>query len=87
MNCFIVISPHIEKVQEAVQENFPEYNHQIAPGSWAVASDRNGPSEVCKLLDMGEKNDAVHGVVCSLDAYYGFFDAALWEKLNTWVAL
>ena len=86
MNCFIVISPDTEKIQEAVQENFPEYNHQIVPGSWAVASETNGPSEVCKLLGMDEEKDAVAGLVCSLDAYYGFFDAALWEKLNLWVA-
>ena len=86
MNCFIVISPTTEKIQAAVQKHFPDFNHQIVPGTWAVASGRAGPSEICKILGISGEGDAGPGVVCSLNSYYGFFDAALWEKLNLWEA-
>ena len=81
MNRFIVISPNAEEIQTAVQTHFPAFNYEIAPGVWAVAGANHGPSDVCEILDI---NDRCAGVVFSLDAYYGFYDQALWEKLNLW---
>ena len=43
MNCFIVISPDTKKIQEAVQENFPEYNHQIAGSPVIEQTDKVRP--------------------------------------------
>ena len=86
MNCFIVISQNTEKIQAAVQKHFPDFNYQIVSGTWVVASDSAGPSDVCKTLGIDVEGEVSSGVVCSLNSYYGFFDAALWEKLNLWEA-
>ncbi|MGI9310678.1 MAG: hypothetical protein ACR2P7_03990 [bacterium] len=78
-----MISPENNKIEVAVTSCFPDYNHEIMPGVWAVAGDSPSPSDVTEILGINV-DKGTSGVVLELGAYYGFFDAALWEKLNLW---
>ena len=85
MNSFIVISSEQEKVRNAVEAHFPERHYEVMPGVWAVAGKDIVPSDICEKLDI--KDGGAVGVVCALTAYTGFYQSALWEKLNLWERL
>ncbi|MDA7972500.1 MAG: hypothetical protein MPK10_08055 [Gammaproteobacteria bacterium] len=85
MNSFIVISPEQEKVENAVKTHFSEHHYEVMPGVWVVAGKDIVSSDICEKLDI--KDGGYGGVVCALTAYTGFYQPALWEKLNLWERL
>ena len=80
MNTFLVFMPEGGK---AVQSVFPRNYAIMQDVLWAVASDLTTCADVSERLGMNpvERN---RGVVTRIDEFYGYFDRALWEKLNAW---
>jgi len=64
-----------------VTETFPEH-YTIQEGSfWAIKADEATCADVCKKLGIV---DGINGLVFHIGDYYGRFDVALWQKLDTW---
>ena len=51
-----------------------------------MAGTNKVPSDICDTLGIGGNGDnsGGAGVVFVLDAYNGFYNPSLWEKLNLW---
>jgi hypothetical protein len=87
MHNYIVIFSSTADANEAeVLRIFPEHHFEIVGGLvWAVASEKRTPSDVCRLLGI-ETDTKRAGVVVRADAFNGYFNRALWEKLNEWAS-
>lgn len=83
MNIFIAIAANAEKLEKDVQKSFPDFNHEILSGVWAVAADKGLPDVLDALGITPEGKNP--GVVFTLHSYHGYYDPTLWEKFNNWV--
>ena len=81
MNCFVVISPGGLSAS-AVTDAFPDSYSVVEDTAWVIAGSQRTCSEVCETLGVGQEGPEI--VVVKMDDYYGFFDRALWEKVNDW---
>lgn len=86
MHRFLVVVPPGSTVQAStVNDTFPNH-HEVTPERvWAVAGPQSTCVDVCEALGIGgrESSDAT-GVVVMIGEYNGFFERALWEKINAW---
>ena len=64
-----------------IPEKFPSNCCKVAEGHWAVGSHEPRPADLMERLGMGQN---LPGVIVKIDSYYGHFDQALWQKLNSW---
>ena len=86
MNCFVVaITPNSLQAVAAVEKYFPEYRYEVLESMmWVVASPEHYTcSDVCKMIGIDQEGGLM-GMVSKLNEFYGFFDVALWEKINLW---
>ena len=65
-----------------IPEKFPDSNHRIAEGLWAVGSTDSTSADMMTRLGIGQQ---LPGVNVKVDSHYGHFDQALWQKINAWV--
>ena len=70
---------------DSVRENFAQHYPPAEDSLWAVAADENTCADVCERLGITPSGSG-RGVVSKIEEYYGFYDRALWEKLNAWRA-
>ncbi len=84
MNRFIIISPDADRIKKMVREMFPDTNYEIMLGVWAVADTDKVPSDIARMLCIDGTVADNTGVVFHMEDYNGFYDSALWEKLNLW---
>ncbi len=84
MNRFVVVLPPDSNVTaQSVADHFPN-NHPVIPDHvWVVAGQQKTCADVCETLGIGE-NEEAEGLVVLVHHYYGFADAALWERLDAW---
>ena len=81
MNRFVVYLPDGEGVLE---RHFPN-NHVLNDDLWAIAASEFTCAEISEKLGIQTPSGGDRtGVVFRIEDYYGFFDRALWEKLNAW---
>lgn len=78
MQNYLVFMPGGE---HKVEVRFPDSHHRIANDLWAVGSPLTTCAEVCTALGVDEPNTMV---VVPMTDYYGRFDRALWQKLESW---
>ncbi len=86
MHCFLVVIPPGSTVQaSAVNDKFRNHHEVIPDRVWAVAGPQSTCVEVGEALGIGRRgtSDAT-GVVVKIGEYNGFFERALWEKINAW---
>ena len=74
---YLVFVPNAPGV---VEHSFPE-RYRLDEGMWAVRSSLATCSEVHEHLALGPDRA---GVVIKITEYYGHYDRALWEKLESW---
>ena len=67
---------------EKVKHTFSDASYRIADGLWAVGTTMTTSSAVCQALGIDEPQTMI--VVALDDDYYGRFDRALWQTLETW---
>lgn len=78
MNCYLVFMPEgTEKLEQA----FPNTHYEISADFWAIGSDLPTCVDVCQHLGI---EDEQRMVVVSMSDYYGRFDRALWQRLDSW---
>ena len=65
-----------------VKSVYPNH-HEVIDGGWVVAVDNKTTSEVSESLGMNSK-DKNMGVIVKAEAYYGYYNNALWEKISLW---
>ena len=65
----------------AVEEHYPRRYALLDDSLWVIAADEATPADVCQRLGIGPERS---GVVTGLEVYYGFYDAALWQKIDAW---
>lgn len=82
MNCFVIVSPDKKFDPSLVTQAFRDHS-QVSDDVWVVAGEQGTCADVCDKLGIGTPT-GTRGVVVKLDDYYGFFDRALWEKINEW---
>lgn len=89
MNIFIVaFDAPVQDGKTAIKKHFPEHHFEILENHlWAVGVQKKTTTgaDICKVLGISEAGNRA-GVVWPLSNYYGFFDGALWQKLNAWQA-
>lgn len=68
-----------------MKASFPQHFPLAEDSLWAVAADENTCVDVCERLGITSIGGGP-GVVSKIEDYYGFYDRALWEKLNAWKA-
>ena len=73
---------YISKGGENVTTCLPNTNFQLAEGLWAVGSSAETPADLSEALGIG--GGVVTGVVVSMETYYGYYDNALWQRLEAW---
>jgi len=85
MNRFIAISKD-EGVLAAVPKQFPEQCYEIQHGVWAVAAANKTIGDICVMLGIhpDDEHEGRTGVVVDASGYNGYFNKALWEKLELW---
>ena len=77
MYIYLVFMPQGE---EQIKAGFPDH-YPIADGLWAVGTELRTSADVCGQLGIVPEGS---GVVAKLTEYYGRFDNALWQKLESW---
>lgn len=78
MQNYIVFMPGGDR---RIEQQFPSAHYRIAEGLWAVGSDLMTSSEVCRTLGVDEPQTMV---VVPMSDYYGRYDRALWQQLESW---
>ena len=78
MHSYFVFMPEGEK---AVKQHFPTAHYRLTDGLWAVGSPLETCVDVCNALGVDESKTMV---VVPMDEYYGRYDRALWQKLESW---
>ena len=78
MQNYLVFMPGGE---EAVTQHFPSAHYRLTDGLWAVGSPLETCVDVCTALGVDDPNTMV---VAQIDEYYGRYDRALWQKLESW---
>ena len=78
MSNYLVFMP---EDNERVEHEFPHANYRIESGLWAIRSDLPTCAEVCERLGIEDGNTMV---VVPMNEYYGRFDRALWQRLDSW---
>ena len=78
MNNYLVFMPGGE---QKVEGRFPDSHQRISVDLWAIGSPLTTCVEVCNVLEIEEPNTMV---VVPMTEYYGRFDRALWQKLESW---
>ena len=66
--------------EERLEETFTD-RYRLTDGLWAVSSQMKTSSEVCSQLGI---DDQTNMVVVPMNGYYGRFDKALWQRLESW---
>ena len=89
MKVFIVaFAPSVQDSKKVIQEKFNEFHFEILENFiWAVGVPKRTTTgaDVCSTLGINSEGDRA-GVVWPLTNYYGYFDQALWQKLDAWQA-
>ena len=78
MNSYLVFMPEEDG---KVRREFPDAHYRIGNDLWAVSSDLPTCAEVCERLGI---EDGRRMVVVPMNEYYGRFDRALWQRLDSW---
>lgn len=78
MNSYLVFMPGGD---EKVGQEFPDAHYRISDDLWAIGSDLPTCVEVCERLGV---EDGRRMVVVPMSEYYGRFDRALWQLLDSW---
>ena len=55
--------------------------YKIATDLWAIGSDLKTCVDVCNALGVDDPNTMV---VVSINEFYGRYDGALWQKIESW---
>ena len=83
MNCYLIIWPPENSSSDPVTETFP-LHHKVLDGVWVVAGEYITCVDVCEALGIVGEESKNSGVVLRVNAYYGQFDRALWERMHAW---
>ena len=67
--------------QERVEQQFSTVYYKIATDLWAIGSDLKTCVDVCNALGVDDPNTMV---VVSINEFYGRYDGALWQKIESW---
>ena len=79
MNAYLVFMPEGDS---QVREVFGENHYRLASGLWVGASDISTSVDVCDRLGIEQGHSMV---VVPIGEYYGRFDRALWQRLDSWM--
>ena len=71
---------YMPDAKDTIESVFTDH-HNVADGFWVVNTPISTCAAVCEKLETGENR---LGVVFSLNEYYGYYDRALWQKLDAW---
>ena len=77
MNSHVVFMPDDNG---KVQQEFPDAHHRIGDDLWAIGSDLRTCVDVCERLGIETGQNMV---VVPVSEYYGRFDRALWQRLDS----
>lgn len=78
MNSYLVF---MREANGTVGREFPEAHYQIGDDLWAIGTDLPTCVDVCERLGI-EGGQSM--VVVPMTEYYGRFDRALWQRLDSW---
>lgn len=79
MNRFLVYMPD---GNSSVEENFPDHYYALEENLWVIATKLNTCADVYTKL---AAENSKRSVIVKVDEFYGFYDRALWDKLNVWI--
>ncbi|MDE0128869.1 MAG: hypothetical protein OXQ86_04810 [Gammaproteobacteria bacterium] len=83
----IVLTSEGEGSATVIEEQFPDHRYELLPGKvWAVAVEDNKvtASDICNQIGLGTGDNERVGVVIPFRGYYGYADAALWQRFAVW---
>lgn len=90
MNVYLAIIPPDSIDQKELDSKFPK-NQPVIPGVWVVAGTHDTCADVSAELGIIKENPSLFegqgtrwGVVVKVEEYYGYFDRALWDKIDAW---
>ena len=86
MQPFLIVADNIETAE--LEEHFPNAVFPIWEKTWVIASDIFSTSaDISNLLFLEkEKDDGPlrTGVIIRIREYHGYFNPALWQKIEAW---
>jgi len=84
MKSFIVTSDEAASVVQTIDDHYRDYSFQVTDQVWVIADDNAKTTfDICEKFGFNDKRKQ-SGAVFDVTNYQGFFNKALWEKLNTW---
>ena len=77
---YIVVSDRLNDtdIQSATTDMFKVYENV-----WIVRAEHNTCADMCVALSIDTHNQK-WGIVAPFNTFYGFFDPALWQKVEAW---
>lgn len=81
MNCYLVAGTNVSAAD--LSERFGQYVYPVNALAWVVATDSATTSDVAEAIGMNDQAQR-GGIVVRVGDYYGYFDKALWEKIEAW---
>lgn len=79
MRTYIVFIPKTSKLKE---NELPPNRYKLSDGLWAIGSPSTTSSSLCDNLGIGR--NGLIGVVVPMKEFYGYYDNALWQRLEDW---
>lgn len=80
MNCYLIAGTDLTATE--IRQAYPEaYN--VPGGVWITPSTEETCADVAEHLGMNSTRKKT-GIVVAIGAFYGYYDSALWEKINAW---
>ena len=82
MNCYLIAGTDLTATD--VLHAYPDA-YEVGSGVWVAPSKEETCADVAERLGMNSTIQNT-GIVVSVGAYYGYYNNALWEKINAWKA-
>ena len=82
MNCYLIAGTNLTATE--IRHAYPEA-YEVGAGAWVTPSPEETCADVAERLGMNNARQN-SGIVVAIGAYYGYYNNALWEKINAWKA-
>lgn len=83
MQAYLIVTDRIPKSE--ITATFPDH-YELGESVFVIASADKTCSDVSGKLKLNNPPTDRSGVVVKINEYYGLYDAALWQKIESWKA-
>ena len=81
MNCYLIAATNIS--DQEISAAFGAKVMVVGEGTWVVASMDQTCADVAERLGMNSRRGK-SGIVVRVGEYFGFYNRALWDRIEAW---